>query len=227
MGKKAKKKAASAAKGATAAAKSAEARAMPENAASATASAVPGASAFAADAALASVRASESGGIPELRAEGAAPSGMRAVAAEPGAAGDLLTDAAPAEGAASPDAAPAGSAPAPDAAAEGCPAADRAADAGSCCTCRHKSTERSQAFQADVQKRLNRAIGQLNGVKAMIDDNRYCGDVLVQLAASEAAVRRVSEIILQDHLETCVVEQIRAGNVEVVDEAMKLIRKFM
>lgn len=95
------------------------------------------------------------------------------------------------------------------------------------CACRHKKTQRTEAFQADLHKRLNRVIGQLNGVKSMIDDNRYCGDVLVQLAASEAAVRRISEIILQDHMETCVVEQIREGNVDVVDEAMKLIRKFM
>lgn len=95
------------------------------------------------------------------------------------------------------------------------------------CACRHKETERTEAFQADLHKRLNRVIGQLNGVKSMIDDNRYCGDVLVQLAASEAAVRRISEIILQDHMETCVVEQIREGNVGVVDEAMKLIKKFM
>ena len=96
-----------------------------------------------------------------------------------------------------------------------------------CCECRHKDTERSAAFQADIQKRLNRAIGQLNGVKAMIEDNRYCGDVLTQLAAAESAIHRTAEIILQDHMETCVVEQVRAGNVEVVDEAMKLIRKFM
>ncbi|MDO4442307.1 MAG: metal-sensing transcriptional repressor [Slackia sp.] len=93
--------------------------------------------------------------------------------------------------------------------------------------CRHKQTERSEALRADIQKRLNRVIGQLNGVKSMIDDNRYCGDVLTQLAASEAAVRRISELILQDHMETCVVEQIREGNVGVVDEAMKLIKKFM
>lgn len=95
------------------------------------------------------------------------------------------------------------------------------------CACRHKQTERDDALQSDAIKRLNRVIGQLNGVKAMIEDNRYCGDVLVQLAASEAAVRRISEIILQDHMETCVVEQIREGKVEVVDEAMQLIRKFM
>ena len=46
------------------------------------------------------------------------------------------------------------------------------------CCCKHKETPRSQELQADLHKRLNRAIGQLNGIKTMIDDNRYCGDVL-------------------------------------------------
>ena len=94
------------------------------------------------------------------------------------------------------------------------------------CGCRHKDTERSLEFQEDLKKRLNRAIGQLNGVKNMIDDNRYCGDVLMQLAAAEAAVRRVSELVLHDHLETCVVEQVKAGNTDVLDEVMDLIRTF-
>ena len=98
---------------------------------------------------------------------------------------------------------------------------------GHCCACRHKETERTTELQRDVTKRLNRAIGQLNGVKDMVADNRYCGDVLVQLAAAESAVHRIAEIILQDHMETCVVEQVRAGNVEVVDEAMRLIKKFL
>ena len=96
----------------------------------------------------------------------------------------------------------------------------------SCCCARHKATPRDEAFQADLRKRLNRAIGQLNGVKAMLDDNRYCGDVLTQLAAAESAVHRVSEIILRNHMQTCVVEQIRAGHDEVVDEAMDLIHRF-
>ena len=94
------------------------------------------------------------------------------------------------------------------------------------CTCRHKNTPRDEVFQANLQKRLNRAIGQLGGVKAMLDDNRYCGDVLVQLAAAEKAVHRVSELVLENHLHTCVVEQVREGNEDVVDEAMDLIRKF-
>lgn len=100
------------------------------------------------------------------------------------------------------------------------------ADQASDCPCRHKNTPRSTELQADMQKRLNRAIGQLNGVKAMIEDNRYCGDVLTQLAAAESAVRRVSEMVLAEHMRTCVVEEVRAGNDEVIDEVMALMRRF-
>lgn len=94
------------------------------------------------------------------------------------------------------------------------------------CCCRYKETPRGDAFQADLQKRLNRAIGQLNGVKTMIEENRYCGDVITQLAAAESAVHRVSELVLKEHMETCVVEQIREGNEEVIDEALGLIKRL-
>lgn len=95
-----------------------------------------------------------------------------------------------------------------------------------CCCKRYKSTERNEEFQETLQKRLNRAIGQLNGVKGMIDDNRYCGDVLTQLAAVESAIHSVSEMLLQDHLETCVAERVREGDDEVIQEAMQLIKRF-
>ena len=100
-------------------------------------------------------------------------------------------------------------------------------DAHEGCTCRHKDTPRSREFQGDLQKRLNRAIGQLNGIKGMIDDNRYCGDVLIQLAAVESAVRGVSIMLLQDHLETCVAEQVRQGNDDVIEEAVQLVKRFV
>ena len=99
------------------------------------------------------------------------------------------------------------------------------AESKSCC-CHHKSTPRTEEMQADLQKRLNRVIGQLNGVKSMIDDNRYCGDVLIQLSAAESAVHSISAILLQNHLETCVVEQVKQGNTDIIDEAMQLIKKF-
>jgi DNA-binding FrmR family transcriptional regulator len=60
----------------------------------------------------------------------------------------------------------------------------------------------------------------------MVEDDRYCGDVLTQLAAAQSAIKAVSGIILKDHMETCVVERVQAGDVEVVDEVVDLLRKF-
>ncbi len=94
------------------------------------------------------------------------------------------------------------------------------------CGCHEKETPRGDAFQKDLQKRLNRVIGQLNGVKNMLEENRYCGDVLTQLAAAESAIKGISGKVLQDHLETCVVEQIEHGNTAIMDEVMQLMRKF-
>ncbi len=94
------------------------------------------------------------------------------------------------------------------------------------CACRQKATPRSAELQQDVQKRLNRVIGQLNGVKTMVEDNRYCGDVLTQLAAAESAIHRVSDLLMREHLKTCVTEQIREGNDEVIDEVMDLLHRF-
>ena len=97
-----------------------------------------------------------------------------------------------------------------------------------CCHCgAQKRTPRSEQLKADVTRRLNRAIGQLNGIKTMVEEDRYCGDVLTQLAAVESAVKAVSREVMQDHLETCVVERVQAGDTEFVDEVMGLFKKFM
>jgi len=66
----------------------------------------------------------------------------------------------------------------------------------------------------------------LNGIKKMLDDNRYCGDILTQIAAVESALQSFGYIILQDHMETCVVEEIKNGNLQIVDEAVDLIKKL-
>lgn len=101
------------------------------------------------------------------------------------------------------------------------------AESGCCCgSPRHKHTPRSEEMRRDLERRLNRVIGQLGGVKAMIDDNRYCGDVLTQLAAAQSALSSVSRIVLQNHLETCVVERVQQGDMQVVEELMGLIKKF-
>lgn len=97
---------------------------------------------------------------------------------------------------------------------------------GGCAACRHKRTPRDAETVRGLQNRLSRMIGQLGGIRAMLDDNRYCGDVLTQVAAVESALQSFGYLILQEHMETCVVEEIREGNTAVVDEAFALMKKL-
>lgn len=95
-----------------------------------------------------------------------------------------------------------------------------------CACCHHKNTPRNEKDRKQLQNRINRIIGQLNGIKGMIDDNRYCGDILIQIGAVESALQSLGYIILQDHMQTCVVEEVRNGNEEILAEAIELIKKL-
>ena len=97
---------------------------------------------------------------------------------------------------------------------------------GCACEAHRKHTPRSDELKTDITRRINRAVGQLNGIRQMVEDDRYCGDVLTQLAAVEKAVASISRIVMRDHLETCVTERIQAGDTTAVDEVMDLLRKF-
>lgn len=92
--------------------------------------------------------------------------------------------------------------------------------------CHHKHTPRDEKRLRQLQNRLSRMIGQLNGIKSMLDDNRYCGDILTQVAAVESALQSFGYTVLQEHMETCVVEEIKNGNPQIVDEAVELIKKL-
>ena len=60
----------------------------------------------------------------------------------------------------------------------------------------------------------------------MLDDNRYCGDILIQVAAVESAMQSFGYLILQEHMKTCMIEEIQSGNTEVVDEVLELMKKL-
>jgi DNA-binding FrmR family transcriptional regulator len=64
----------------------------------------------------------------------------------------------------------------------------------------------------DVSRRLNRIAGQVEGLKGMVEDDRYCVDVMHQIAAVRAALDRVGKVLLGAHVETCVVEAFASGS---------------
>lgn len=95
-----------------------------------------------------------------------------------------------------------------------------------CEHCRHKHTPRNDREVKQLKNRLNRISGQINGIVKMLDDNRYCGDILIQVAAVESALQSFGYLILQDHMKTCMTEEIEKGNTNVIDEAIELVKKL-
>lgn len=95
-----------------------------------------------------------------------------------------------------------------------------------CPCCHHKKTPRDEENLKQLRNRLNRIIGQLNGIKNMLDDNRYCGDILIQVAAAEKALQNFGYCILADHMKTCVVEEIKEGGSDIIDEVVELIKRL-
>ncbi len=94
------------------------------------------------------------------------------------------------------------------------------------CSCHTKHTPRSGAQLKQLQNRLNRITGQLNGIGRMLEENRYCGDILTQVAAVESALQSFGYIILQEHMETCVIEEVLKGNNEIMEEMIDLVKKL-
>ena len=67
-------------------------------------------------------------------------------------------------------------------------------------------------IKASVQKRLSRIEGQVRGLSTMVDEDRYCIDIVTQISAVRAALRRVEEEVLRDHVAHCVEHAISSGN---------------
>ncbi len=67
-------------------------------------------------------------------------------------------------------------------------------------------------IKTSVQKRFNRIEGQVRGLSRMVDEDRYCIDIVTQISAVRAALRRAEEEILRDHVSHCVQHAIASGN---------------
>jgi len=93
--------------------------------------------------------------------------------------------------------------------------------------CPHcKKDPRPEELVSNLQKRLKKISGQINGVSKMVDEDRYCGDILIQIAAIESALKEVGYIILKDHMYTCVSSDIKDGNFSSLEEALEISKKL-
>lgn len=96
-------------------------------------------------------------------------------------------------------------------------------------SCQHcqKKKERPDAEYKKLINRLNRISGQINGIKKMVENDAYCTDILIQVAAVNAALNSFNKELLGEHIRTCVADNIKNGNDEVIDELVKTLQKLM
>lgn len=78
-----------------------------------------------------------------------------------------------------------------------------------------------------VLNRLARAIGHLESVKKMVEDGRDCSEVLIQIAAVRSAINNIGKVILQDHIQHCIVDAVELGDQEAIANLCQAIDKFV
>lgn len=93
--------------------------------------------------------------------------------------------------------------------------------------CCGKTKERSQKEYSDLQNRLKRIEGQVRGIQGMLEKNAYCTDILMQVAAVNAALNSFNKVLLANHIRTCVADHIRAGEDAIIDELVATLQKLM
>ena len=91
--------------------------------------------------------------------------------------------------------------------------------------CRHK--HRADSEQAALIRRLNRIEGQIRGIRGMVEKEAYCTDILQQVSAAQSALNAFSRELLGSHIRTCVADNIRQGQDDVIDELLQTLQKLM
>ena len=93
--------------------------------------------------------------------------------------------------------------------------------------CCHKTKKRSDKEYNGLINRLSRIEGQIRGIRNMVENDAYCIDILVQVAAANAALNSFNKELLGNHIKTCVADDIRNGKDETVDELVATLQKLM
>ena len=90
-----------------------------------------------------------------------------------------------------------------------------------------KLTRRDEDTKKKLINRLARIEGQIRGIRAMVEKDAYCTDILTQVAAVNAALNSFNKVLLANHIRTCVTQDIREGRDDVVDELVTTLQKLM
>lgn len=94
-------------------------------------------------------------------------------------------------------------------------------------TTHHDHKPHSHSHSKAVINRLSKAIGHLESVRKMVESGRDCSEVLIQLSAVKAAINNTGKIILQDHIENCIISAVKEGDEQALGDLNKAIDRFI
>jgi CsoR family transcriptional regulator, copper-sensing transcriptional repressor len=97
----------------------------------------------------------------------------------------------------------------------------------SCHSGSDRKSHHSDKTKGNLISRLNRIEGQIRGVKGLIEKDTYCDDVLNQIAAVQSALNGVGKLLLEHHINSCVLERIQEGDNEVIKELIVTMNKLI
>lgn len=100
-------------------------------------------------------------------------------------------------------------------------------EAEECCCCSGKTKDRDEKEFKDLMNRLKRIEGQVRGVEGMLENDAYCTDILIQVSAITSALNSFNKVLLANHMRSCVADNIREGNDEIIDELVVTLQKLM
>ncbi len=92
-----------------------------------------------------------------------------------------------------------------------------------CKKVKHRTEEEKKVYS----RRINRIEGQIKGINKMIEEDRHCDEILIQIAAVNRSIKSLGEEILKNHMKTCMVEDISNKKYEVIDEVVDLYKRLI
>lgn len=102
-----------------------------------------------------------------------------------------------------------------------------AEETAACPYCSGKHKTRTEDEKKALLTRLRKIEGQIRGVEKMVEDDRYCPDILMQVSAITSALNSFNKVLLACHIKSCVATDIRNGKDETVDELVNVLQKLM
>ena len=92
--------------------------------------------------------------------------------------------------------------------------------------CNYKTRFRNESEKKQILDRLNRMNGQISGIKQMVEDSRYCDDILTQIASVNSSLKSLGLLLIDNHMRTCIKDTFKEDEEAAIEELISIFKRF-